>query len=71
MFVALSFLPFYVLEGGRREKKIIKVTPPQKKFGHVSGLLLESNIPGKGENPHVAPLKAFDLHTGPAAQAQG
>lgn len=71
MFVILFFLPFYVLEGGRREKKHYQSAPKKPNFGCVSGLLLQSNMPGKGENPHVAPLKAFDLHAGPAGQAQG
>lgn len=73
MFVTL-FFPAFLCFGQRKkgEKNIIKVPQKKKKkFGRVSGLLLESNMPGKGENPHVAPLRAFDLHTGPAGQAQG
>lgn len=63
MFVTIFFLPFYVFEGGRREKKAI--------IKEKSGLLFRSNMPGKGGSPHVALLKPFDLHTSTMGQEQG
>lgn len=69
MFVTIFFLPFYVFEGGRGEKKKLSKCP--RKICRASGLLLGSNMPGKGESPHVALLKPFDLYTGTAGQARG
>lgn len=69
MFVT-PFFPALLCFGGRKKgEKTLSKCPKKKTFGRVSGLLLESNMPGKGENPHVAPLRAFDLHTGPVGQA--
>lgn len=71
MFVILFFLLFLCFGGRKTGEKTLSKCPKKTNFGCVSGLLLQSNTPGKGENPHVAPLKAFDLHAGPAGQAQG
>lgn len=52
-----------------REKKKLSKCP--RKICRASGLLLGSNMPGKGKSPHVALLKRFDLYTGTAGQAWG